>query len=140
MKKFRAFLVCVLLGCSLSAFAEQPIVQAEIPGVTRVSAEEVVDMINNLPLLVVVDSRRKDEFKNGHIEGAINITDTEMTPAKLKMIAPQRDTPLLFYCNGERCRRSGIAVKLALKWGYRNVYWFRGGWQEWSAKYLPVAR
>lgn len=130
----------MILGCSLSAYAEQAIVQAEIPGVTRVSAEEVVDMINRLPLLVVVDSRRKDEFAQGHIEGAINIDDTEMTPAKLEKLAPRRDTPLLFYCNGERCLRSSIAAKLALKWGYQNVYWFRGGWQEWSAKYMPVAR
>ncbi|MGB9094705.1 MAG: rhodanese-like domain-containing protein [Gallionella sp.] len=97
-------------------------------------------MINSLPLLVVVDSRRKDEFADGHIEGAINISDTEMTLAKLKKFAPQPDTPLLFYCNGERCRRSSIAARLALKWGYRKVFWFRGGWQEWSAKYLPVAR
>jgi rhodanese-related sulfurtransferase len=140
MKRSSVLLIWILLGCSLPAVAEQPIVQAEIPGVTRVSAEEVVDMINSLPQLVVVDSRRKDEFENGHIEGAINFTDTEMTPAKLKMIAPQLDTPLLFYCNGERCRRSSIAAKLALKWGYSNVFWFRGGWQEWSAKYLPVAR
>lgn len=140
MKKSHIFLICVLLGCSQSSFAEQPIVQAEIPGVTRVSAEEVVDMINRLPQLVVVDSRRKDEFAEGHIEGAINITDTEMTRAKLKKFVPRRDTPLLFYCNGERCRRSSIAAKLALKWGYSNVFWFRGGWQEWSAKYLPVAR
>jgi rhodanese-related sulfurtransferase len=140
MKKAHVFLFGVLLGCSLSAFAEQPIVQAEIPGVTRVSAEQVVDMINRLPQLVVIDSRRKNEFAEGHIEGAINITDTEMTPAKLNRVAPRQDMPLLFYCNGERCRRSSIAAKLALKWGYRNVYWFRGGWQEWSAKYLPVAR
>jgi rhodanese-related sulfurtransferase len=140
MKKFQVFLIGVLMGCSLPALAEQPIVPAEIPGVAKVSAEEVVDMINSLPLLVVIDSRRKNEFENGHIEGAINITDTGMTPAGLKKIAPRRDTPLLFYCNGERCQRSSNAAKLALKWGYSNVFWFRGGWQEWSAKYLPVAR
>jgi rhodanese-related sulfurtransferase len=140
MKKAQIFLFGVVLGCSLPALAEQPIVQAEIPGVTRVNAEEVVDMINKLPRLVVIDSRRNVEFEHGHIEGSINITDTEMTPARLKRVAPRQDTPLLFYCNGERCRRSGNAAKLALKWGYSKVFWFRGGWLEWSTKYLPVAR
>lgn len=140
MKRSSVAIWWIALGCSLPALAEQPFVSAEIPGVVKVNAEEVVDLINSLPLLVVIDSRRKDEFEEGHIEGALNITDTEMTPARLIRIAPRPDTPLLFYCNGERCQRSSIAAKLALKWGYRKVFWFRGGWQEWSAKYLPVAR
>ena len=34
--------------------------------------------------------------------------------------------------------RSTDAVNKALAWGYKNVYWYRGGWKEWTEKRLPV--
>ena len=60
--------------------------------------------------------------------------------ADLSHLAARPDTPLLFYCNGERCLRSSHAAKMAVNWGYTRVYWFRGGWQEWLDKQLPVTR
>ena len=30
------------------------------------------------------------------------------------------------------------AIRKAMGWGYRNVFWFRGGWKEWTDKRLPV--
>ncbi len=140
MMAFRAFLIGLLLTWALPAAADKPVAPADIPGVTTVSAEKTVELITVLPLLIVVDSRRKEEFEKGHIEGAFNLLDTEMTLAGLTKIAPRRDTPLLFYCNGERCLRSAHAAKLALGWGYGKVFWFRGGWMEWGEKNLPVAR
>ncbi len=44
---------------------------------------------------------------------------------------------LVFYCE-ERCWMSWNAAKRALGYGYRNVYWFPGGVQEWSAAGYPT--
>ena len=140
MNRVLSSLLGVLLLFTGSAWADKPLAPTEIPGAVKVSAEKTVDLIASRQTLLVFDSRRKDEFDKGHIEGAINLLDTEMTLGKLEKFAPQRDTPLLFYCNGQHCLRSGNAAKLALHWGYRNVFWFRGGWQEWSDSHLPVAR
>jgi rhodanese-related sulfurtransferase len=54
------------------------------------------------------------------------------------MIAPDRTQALLFYCNGVRCLRSSAAIKKAVDWGYTNIFWFRGGWNEWTEKRLPI--
>lgn len=136
----RVLLVAVVFASALPAFADKPVAPLEIAGAVNVTAEKLVEMVTSNTQLVVVDARRQEEFDKGHIEGAINLLDTDMTRASLARHVPRTDTPLLFYCNGERCLRSSNAAKLALEWGYRKVYWFRGGWTEWRNKNLPVAK
>lgn len=121
------------------AFAdEKPHAPDSIPGAVIVTAEQVVELILAKPDLVIIDSRKKSEFTKGHIEGALNLLNTEMQRADLETRIPEKATPILFYCNGERCLRSSDALRKAMDWGYRNVFWFRGGWKEWTDKRLPV--
>ena len=87
---------------------------------------------------VPIDVRTPEEFAEGHIEGAVSLLDTEMTEADLATIVPEKDTTILFYCNGVRCLRSTNAIAKAKQWGYTSLVWFRGGWKEWSDKRLPV--
>jgi PQQ-dependent catabolism-associated CXXCW motif protein len=46
--------------------------------------------------------------------------------------------PVVVYCH-ERCWLSWNAAKRALKYGYRNVYWFPDGIEGWRAAGLPTA-
>lgn len=140
MMAMRVFLLACLFSWAWPAAADKPVAPADVPGATGVSAEKLVELVATLPQLVVIDSRRQEEFEKGHIEGAVNLLDTDMSQASLARLVAKTDTPVLFYCNGERCLRSSNAAKLALKWGYSKVYWFRGGWKEWSDKGLPVAK
>ena len=132
-------LICILVFFSPSASAvEKPYAPDNIPGATRVSAEEVVDLILSNPDMIIIDSRKKTEYLKGHIEGAINILNTELARDDLETIVPDRTQAVLFYCNGARCLRSSDAIDKAVGWGYTNIFWFRGGWQEWTEKRLPV--
>ena len=45
---------------------------------------------------------------------------------------------LVFGCNGPECWKSHKASIAALKAGYKNVNWFRGGLPEWRAAGLAV--
>ena len=136
MKIFALFLL-VTLSTTLIA-GEKPYAPEEMPGTTIVSAEEVIEMILSNPELVVIDSRKKTEYIKGHIEGAINILNTELGLEELEFIAPEKTTALLFYCNGVRCLRSSDSLEKAAGWGYTNLFWFRGGWNEWTDKRLPI--
>ncbi len=140
MITIRALLLAGLLACASPVVADKPVAPVDIPGAVNVTAEKLVELVTRTPQLVVIDSRRQEEFDKGHIEGAANLLDTDMTRARLARLVPGVETPVLFYCNGERCLRSSNAASLALEWGYRKVYWFRGGWAEWSDKKLPVAK
>lgn len=42
------------------------------------------------------------------------------------------DTPLVFYCGGPQCWMSYNAALRAIKLGYRNVLWYRGGMEAWQ--------
>ena len=136
MKNY-AFFLSITFSAILFA-GEKPYAPENVPGTTILSAEEVVDMILSKPDLVVIDSRKKTEYIKGHIEGAINILNTELVLEDLEFIIPDKGSPVLFYCNGVRCLRSSDSLAKAVDWGYTNLFWFRGGWKEWTEKRLPA--
>ena len=135
----RRILVSILMLLSSALVAEQkPYAPENIKEVTIVSAEEVVELILAGPDLVIIDSRKKTEYQKGHIEGAINMLNTQLKPEDLERVSPDKSTEILFYCNGTRCLRSADSIKKAKSWGYNKLIWFRGGWKEWTDKRLPV--
>lgn len=132
-------LLTILLLFSASLFAtDKPHAPETLPGAVIVSAESVVELALTRPELIIIDSRKKTEFTKGHIEGAVNLLNTSMRREDLETRYPDKTTPIVFYCNGTRCLRSSDAIRKAMGWGYRNVFWFRGGWKEWTDKRLPV--
>ena len=115
----------------------KPFAPESIEGVVIVTAEEAIELILENPGMPIIDSRKKTEYVKGHIEGAVSLLNTEMTEADIQAIVPDRETAILFYCNGVRCLRSSDAINRVKGWGYSNLIWFRGGWKEWSEKRLP---
>jgi rhodanese-related sulfurtransferase len=136
----RLALALLLLHLAFPSLADKPVAPDSVPGTTRVSAEQAVELILASPKMVIIDSRHAEEFAKGHIEGAINLLDTDTSPEILARHLAGKDTPVLLYCNGERCLRSSNAAKTAVNAGYKKVYWFRGGWMEWVEKKMPVTK
>jgi len=138
---FNGIIVLIILAFFLQAqliFAAKPTAPEKIEGVIIVSAEETIELILNEPELVLIDSRYHEEYAKGHIEGAVNILNGDMTAVDLLRLTGGTATPLLFYCNGVRCLRSSHAAAQAVKWGYKHIYWFRLGWLNWLDKQYPV--
>ncbi len=131
-------MVILLLLASPLWANSRSVAPESIPGAVMVSAEEVIELILTSPELVVIDSRKKNEYSKGHIESAVNLLNADMQPEMLAELVPDKSGAILFYCNGIHCLRSADAVSKALSWGYENIFWFRGGWQEWTEKRLPM--
>lgn len=112
----------------------------EIPGATKVDAEGVINLVEKVRSLVIVDSRISGDRKHGYIENSVSLPDENTDCDTLETVIPNKTTPSLFYCNGVKCGRSVVAIKIALKCGYRKLYWFRGGYEEWQAKKYPTVR
>ena len=133
-------LVAALAGLLISpltfAAAGQP---ATPPGVIPLSIEEFIEFATGDNPPVIIDSRIAADYERGRIEGAVNLTDTEMTPESLAAIAA-KDMPVLFYCNGAECERSVNACTKAVSWGWTDVMWYPGGINEWKANDLPLIR
>lgn len=135
----RYLLLLLVLGIP-RVWADTPSAPAVIEGVNNLTAEEVVERILKEPSLVIIDARKSEQYARGHIQNAINLLDTRMTPVLLTHYVASKETPLLVYCNGPACMRSSNALLKAREWGYQRLYWFRGGWVEWTEKKLPVER
>ena len=87
-----------------------------------------------------VDAREPDEYKSGHIKGAINLpfdSFDEYWP-KVESQLP-KDTLIVTYCSGTECDASLMLARLLTqKYGYKNVEIFFGGWRSWSDRKLPI--
>jgi rhodanese-related sulfurtransferase len=136
------WLFCLAFGLTAVVAAEQnegdsPFAPETIEGAVNVDAEGLIEMVQTKPDLVVIDARITVNRIHGYIEGSVSLPDVETDCNRLRALVPKLDTPTLFYCNGVRCGRSVKSVRKALTCGYRNLYWFRGGFAEWQAKGYP---
>lgn len=111
-----------------------------IPGSTKVDAEKLIELVGSIPDLKLIDSRIRMDRKQGYIEGSVSLPDEETNCMSLAKNITTKKSPVLFYCNGVKCGRSVTAVRIALKCGYDNIYWFRGGFLEWKEKGYPALK
>ena len=82
-----------------------------------------------------VDVRTVSEYEDGHIDGALLIPLSEIGD-RLSEISIDR--PIVVYCDGSGCSRSGAAAKILLNNGFTEVYDLGGtGIIEWIEKNYP---
>lgn len=124
-----------------TSYAGEPVLApSQIPGTTKIFAEDVLDLAEKIPDLFIVDARIRSDRKQGYIEGSISLPDIDTDCEALSKIIPAKNSPVIFYCNGVKCGRSVNSSKVALECGYNNIYWFRGGFEEWKNKKLPFIK
>jgi rhodanese-related sulfurtransferase len=97
---------------------------------------------------VVIDARVPAEYAEMHIKGAKSVLYREVHPRESKLspddkfdlakLPAEKNTPLVFYCNGSPCWKGYKAAAAAIKAGYTHVYWFRDGLPAWMDKGYPV--
>jgi len=132
-----SFLFSSVVALSANADGSAPKSPESIDGTTKVTAEGFIELVDSKPELIIIDSRIPGDRKQGYVEGSISLPDIDTTCATLAKNIPEKSSATLFYCNGVKCGRSAKAVKVALSCGYSNIYWFRGGFEEWLAKGYP---
>jgi len=139
-------LLLPLLACLLIVnfpsylYANEKLAPSTVPGTTKVDVDGVLDLVEKTPDLLIIDSRIHMDRNQGFIEGSISLPDIETNCQSLAKLIPKTDSSVLFYCNGVKCGRSVKASIQALACGYSNIYWFRGGFEEWIANELPVIK
>lgn len=89
------------------------------------------------PALVVLDVRTAEEFAEGHVPGAGNLSHDELG-ARLGELAGARDKDLVIYCRSGR--RTGIAMEILREAGFTRVFHLDGDYQGWTAAGRVVER
>jgi len=81
---------------------------------------------------VLVDARPAKVFATGHINGSINIPDSEFEQYK-NLLPEDKDKLIIFYCGGLACPLSANSAKKAEELGYTNVKVYQEGTPAWQA-------
>ena len=127
----RVFLVAIIIillftGCSKDDDREITIHKPSNVEVEMISVKEVKDLVDNLDEeenVVIIDVRTVEEYKEGHIDGAINL------PLDIiSNIDVSKDKKIIVYCRSGR--RSNLAAIELIGLGYENVY-DMGGINDW---------
>jgi len=87
--------------------------------------------------VVVVDVRDPDEYRDGSIEAATNIS-RGFLEFRIGTVAAEPTTPVVLYC--QTGLRSMLAAKALHDLGYTNVINLQGGFQRWAQSGLPVVK
>lgn len=87
----------------------------------------------NDPRFFFIDARNAEEYAKGHIGNSINIFPYEQEVKYMeKIMTLPRDKIFVIYCTGGTCDLSHKVADDMLGAGFKNIFIFTGGWDEWS--------
>ena len=131
---FLVSLVAALMCFIASAGAQESPVSVD--GATTVDAHQAKSLYDQG--VQFVDVRTPELWEASHIPGA-HFMDlfSAFSEENLLKIAAKTDE-VVMYCAGPSCKRSSKACVKAVSWGYKKVYYFRGGFPEWQAAGYPT--
>ena len=87
--------------------------------------------------LVLIDVRDPDEYRDGYIEPAVNIS-RGFLEFRIGTAAADPSVPIVLYC--QTGLRSALAGKALKELGFTNVINLAGGYQKWVQSGLPIAK
>jgi len=87
--------------------------------------------------VVVIDVRDPDEYRDGHLEAATNIS-RGFLEFRVGTAVHDQTTPIVLYC--QTGLRSVLAAKALKELGYEHVINLKGGYQKWAQDRFPVVR
>jgi len=130
---FSLLIISTFAGCSSKQKnAEQQSDKKQLIGMAKtvtvvyknVSMAEGLRIAEENPDAIILDVRRNDEYKDGHIPGARLLTMETITAESAAKVLPDKNQLILIYCRSGR--RSKIAAQSLLDLGYTNLIEFGG--------------
>jgi len=84
-----------------------------------------------------IDARDVSDYSAGHVQGALNIPFHEIEKYKDRLNDLPKDQVYVTYCS-TACDVSIDMAYYMAKLGFKKVYIFHGGWDEWKAAGYPA--
>ena len=97
--------------------------------VPEISVQEAKKLAENNGKRLLLDVREKDEYREGHLVGAVSLP-RGFLEIKVESTIPDKSTPILAYCAGGV--RSLLAGKALKDMGYEDVTSMSGGYTAWK--------
>lgn len=102
---------------------------------THIKGDELASRKVSEGQLTIVDVRSFDEYKSGHIPGAISIPFWSVF-TRHSNIPSAHDEPIVIYCeNGPRAKLAKLALRMV---GFKQVVYLTGHMSSWRNAGLPI--
>ncbi len=88
--------------------------------------------------ILFVDARDPEEYEDGHIAGATNLPLFRLDEYTGRISSMGKSEPLVIYCEGADCDMSIRLGNELFSKGFKKVFVFFGGWEEWKEADYPV--
>jgi len=115
-----------------------------------VTTEEVKSWMDKKTNMLIVDTMPYEaSYKKQHVPGAVQMEfsipemtslDDSKKAALEKLLGPEKNRLIVFYCGFVKCTRSHNGAMWAVKLGYKNVYRHPGGIMAWDQAGYPVEK
>ncbi len=119
-------------------------------GYKVLGTQELKSWIDQKKAMLIVDTMPfEDSYKKQHVPGAVQMlfpipemtTIDDKTKSDLeKLLGPDKDRLIVFYCGFVKCTRSHNGAMWAVRLGYKNVYRHPGGIKAWDEADYPIAK
>lgn len=116
-------LLSVLAAASLTVWA----LAGEFPDISVTEVKALAETKK----AVIIDVNGSDSYAQGHIPGALNFDKIEGSLAKA--LPEDKNTLIVAYCGGPKCKAYQAAATAAEKLGYKNVKHMSAGISGWKA-------
>lgn len=97
--------------------------------IKEISVQDADELLKKNGKYLLLDVREKDEYREGHLEGALSLP-RGFLEIKIESAVADKSTPILAYCAGGV--RSLLAANALKEMGYQNVISMSGGYTAWK--------
>ena len=105
---------------------------------TPISRQDLYAKLSSGDPPVLVEALGAAYFADAHLPGAVNIPPDQVDRLAPRLL-PDLDAEVVVYCSGT-CRNSDVTARRLEDLGYRSVFVYAGGKEEWIEHGLPVER
>jgi rhodanese-related sulfurtransferase len=103
-----------------------------------ISREEVKQKWQREEPFTFVEVLSHDVYKDFHLPNALNVPLNEDFEDRIQQAVPDKNQEVIVYCKNKDCTASPTAAKKIDQLGYRHVYDYEAGKEDWKAAGLPI--
>ena len=146
--------IALVVGFGFNAFSRNGINPFKMPVRVPVTADSLSAQTGGIKVIdiaaakwlvdsggCIIDARRKADYDEGHIPGAILLDYYEMG-SYLDQVLPllSKEQEIMIYCSEPSCDDSELLARQLYSLGFKKLLLFKGGLAEWSGAGLPVEK
>ena len=95
--------------------------------ITRDALKRMIDKNEDF---ILVDVLSLESYEKEHIPGSINIPLADIKNKAERLL--KKDKEIVVYCGSSQCTMSSQAAEELARLGYKEVYDYEGGLQDWK--------